>query len=120
MTTLPNDNPHIFSDHTKVAAAPARATDELNTTICEIFAAQVLEHSSAIAVACEGRQLSYAELDRRSSQLAHYLIELGMRPEARVGVSMERGLDLIVGLLGILKAGAAYVPLDPQYPQERL
>ncbi len=65
-------------------------------------------------------QLTYRELNERANQLAHYLQSLGVGPETLVGICMERGIEMVVGLLGILKAGGAYVPLDPTYPQERL
>jgi non-ribosomal peptide synthetase component F len=69
----------------------------------------------------DGKELTYSELNRRANQLAHYLRETeGVGPETLVGISMERSLEMVVGLLGILKAGAAYVPLDPAYPKERL
>ena len=64
--------------------------------------------------------MSYGELNRRANQLAHYLRELGVKPDDRVAICVERGLEMMVGLLGILKAGGAYVPLDPAYPVERL
>ncbi|QBX40839.1 amino acid adenylation domain-containing protein [Pseudomonas fluorescens] len=64
--------------------------------------------------------LSYGELDARSSQLAHKLIEAGVGPDQLVGIAVERSVEMIVGLLAILKAGGAYVPLDPAYPQDRL
>jgi amino acid adenylation domain-containing protein len=66
------------------------------------------------------QHLTYAELDRRANQLAHYLRTLGVRPEVSVGVCMERSLELPIALLGVLKAGGAYLPLDPAYPRERL
>ncbi len=74
----------------------------------------------APAVIFENRTLSYRELDRRANQTAHYLRELGAGPEVVVGISIERSPEMLVGLLGILKAGAAYLPLDPTYPAARL
>jgi len=64
--------------------------------------------------------LSYAELDRRSNQLAHYLANLGVGPEKLVGISMERSVEVVLAMLAILKAGGAYVPIDPAYPPDRL
>ena len=66
------------------------------------------------------QSLTYAELNARANQLAHYLQSLGVGPEVLVGICVERSIEMIVGLLGILKAGGAYVPLDPAYPQDRL
>ncbi|WP_247365082.1 AMP-binding protein, partial [Ralstonia pseudosolanacearum] len=74
----------------------------------------------AIAVEHEGRQVSYAELNARANRVAHALIGLGVGPDARVGLCAGRSVELVVGLLGILKAGGGYVPLDPSYPQDRL
>ncbi|WP_139306364.1 amino acid adenylation domain-containing protein, partial [Methylomonas sp. LWB] len=75
---------------------------------------------AAVALVFEQRQLTYDELERRSNQLAHYLISQGVGTESLVAVCMERCLELVVSLHAIVKAGAAYVPLDPDYPQERL
>ena len=86
----------------------------------ELFEAQVRKAPHAVAVVYEGRELSYGELNRRANQLAHYLRGLGVKPDERVAICVERGLEMMVGLLGILKAGGAYVPLDPAYPVERL
>src|SRR5262249_57639036 len=74
----------------------------------------------AVAVVCGSERLSYAELDRRSNQLAHHLVSLGVTPDSLVAVCLERSVELFVALLGILKAGAAYLPLDPSYPLARL
>ena len=73
-----------------------------------------------IAMVCEDEQVSYAELNRKANQLAHYLRRSGVGPDTRVGICMERSIEMIVGLLGILKAGGAYVPIDPGYPKQRV
>ncbi len=85
-----------------------------------LFAAQVAETPDAIAVQDDARQLTYGELDARSNQLAAYLVTAGVKPRMLVGVALERSVDLMVGLLAVLKTGAAYVPLDSSYPRERL
>jgi len=85
-----------------------------------LFEAQVRRKPDAVALQSAQGTLTYRELNQRANRLAHHLRELGVQPDARVAICVERGLDLIVGLLGILKAGGAYVPLDPGYPAERL
>ncbi|MCE0464978.1 non-ribosomal peptide synthetase, partial [Pseudomonas uvaldensis] len=84
------------------------------------FEARAAAQPDAVAVMFEDRTLTYGELNARANQLAHRLLALGIRPDDRVAICVERGLDMIVGLLGILKSGAGYVPLDPAYPAERL
>ncbi|HLJ91509.1 MAG TPA: amino acid adenylation domain-containing protein [Candidatus Angelobacter sp.] len=91
-----------------------------NRTMMELFAEQVQRRGEELAVVCGRETMSYAELDRRSNQLGHYLKNLGVGPEKLVGVSVERSIDMVLGMVGILKAGGAYVPIDPAYPQERL
>ncbi|RNF83323.1 amino acid adenylation domain-containing protein [Montanilutibacter psychrotolerans] len=86
----------------------------------ELFEQQAASTPDAVALVHEGLQLTYAELNRRANRLAHYLLAQGVKPEDRIALCMERSPELIVGLLGILKAGAAYVPLDPSYPAARL
>ncbi|GIV97579.1 MAG: hypothetical protein KatS3mg057_2236 [Herpetosiphonaceae bacterium] len=81
---------------------------------------QVLEQPDALAIASAERQLSYQELNQRANQLAHYLIALGAGPETCVALCLERSPELIIGALAALKAGAAYLPIDPAVPQERL
>lgn len=81
---------------------------------------RVAESPDAVAVVLEGKQLTYRELNRRANQLAHYLQKLGVRPGSLVGICLERSLEMTIAILGTLKAGAAYVPLDPTYPQQRL
>ncbi|MBU6352246.1 MAG: SDR family NAD(P)-dependent oxidoreductase, partial [Chloroflexi bacterium] len=85
-----------------------------------LFEEQVARTPDAVAVVFEGTQLTYAELNARANQLAHTLQGLGVGPDVLVGLCVERSLEMVVGLLGILKAGSAYVPLDPTYPAERL
>jgi amino acid adenylation domain-containing protein len=86
----------------------------------ELFEDQARRSAEAVAVEFEGQRLTYGELNRRANQLGHYLRRVGVGPEMRVGICMERGLEMVIGLLGILKAGGAYVALDPHYPAERL
>lgn len=86
----------------------------------ELFAEQATRTPEAIAVVCGGQQLSYRDLEIRSNQLANYLLSKGVKAESILGIYVDRSLDMIVGLLGIHKAGAAYLPLDPIFPQERL
>ncbi|MDB4991665.1 MAG: putative linear pentadecapeptide gramicidin synthetase LgrB, partial [Myxococcaceae bacterium] len=88
--------------------------------IHDLVEAQAKRTPTRLAVESEGRQLTYAELDRHSNQLAHYLRELGVGPEVLVGICVDRSVDMFVGLLAVLKAGGAYVPLDPSYPMDRL
>src|SRR5262249_58096735 len=82
--------------------------------------AQAERTPNAIAVAYEDQQLSYGELNARANRLAHYLREIGVSPDARVALYLERNLEMVVSMLAVLKAGGSYVPLDPGYPAERL
>ncbi|MFB2981899.1 amino acid adenylation domain-containing protein [Microseira sp. BLCC-F43] len=91
-----------------------------NASLPDLFAKQVLQTPDNIAVEFVGQKLTYRELDEQANQLANYLQSLGVGTENLVGLCVERSPLMIVGLLGILKAGAAYLPLDPSYPQERL
>ena len=86
----------------------------------QLFEAHAQQQPDAIAVVWQEQRLSYGELNARANQLAHYLQRVGIGPEVIVGICVERSLDMIVALLGVLKAGGAYLPLDPNYPAERL
>jgi len=88
--------------------------------IHQLIEAKVETSPDAIAVVFEDQSLTYGQLNHRANQLAHHLIALGVQPEQLIGICVERSLEMIVGILGILKAGAAYLPLDPTYPSERL
>ncbi|HEY7492621.1 MAG TPA: amino acid adenylation domain-containing protein [Candidatus Tectomicrobia bacterium] len=97
-----------------------QTTDAHDQCLQQVFEAQVARTPDAVAVVYANAHLTYRELNRRANQVAHHLRALGVAPEVLVGLCMERSLDMVVGLLGILKAGGACVPLDPAYPQERL
>ncbi|MVV47310.1 amino acid adenylation domain-containing protein [Pseudomonas sp. PB120] len=99
-----------------------RADDPFPQDLCihELISQQAAASPTARAVTFATRHLTYAELDVQANCLAHKLIELGVGPEVRVGVAMQRSENLLVALLAVLKAGGAYVPLDPDYPAERV
>jgi amino acid adenylation domain-containing protein len=86
----------------------------------EIFESNAEERPEAVALVYEDQSIGYGELNRRANRLAHHLIASGVRPDDRVAILMERGIDVVTALLAVLKAGAAYVPLDPAYPPQRL
>ena len=98
------------------AAAEARA----DVSISELIAGQATARPESVAVVCEGEQLSYRQLNGRADQLARYLRARGAGAETAVGVCLERSLDQVIALVGILKAGGVYVPLDPEAPAERI
>jgi len=88
--------------------------------IHEMFEMQARKTPDAIAIVFKDESLSYGELNSRANRLAHYLRHLGVKPDDRVAIYAERGIETIVALLAVLKAGGAYVPLDPLYPAKRL
>ncbi|MCE1118721.1 non-ribosomal peptide synthetase, partial [Pseudomonas sp. NMI795_08] len=99
----------------------ATATDyPLQRAVHQLIEDQVQRTPAAPALVFGDSTLSYAELDARANRLAHYLRAHGAGTDRLVGISVQRSVEMVVGLLGILKAGAAYVPLDPEYPEERL
>ncbi len=89
-------------------------------SIVAMFEKQVEREPDALAVIFENSTLTYRELNQRANQLAHYLIRRGVQAETPVAICLERSVELVVGLLAILKAGGVYLPLEPSYPQERL
>ncbi len=86
----------------------------------ELFQAQAGRTPEAVALVFEGETLTYAELNRRANRLAHHLGDLGVGPDVRVGLCLERSPEMVVAVLAVLKAGGAYVPLDPEFPAPRL
>ena len=106
-----------------------RLLDEWNATgtaysseIClpQLIETEAARRADAVAVRLNGRHFTYGELNQRSNRVARRLREMGARPGVFVGIYMERSLDMMVGLLGVLKSGAAYLPLDPAFPRDRL
>jgi amino acid adenylation domain-containing protein len=91
-----------------------------NRCIHHLFEIQAETTPQAVAVVFRDKQLAYQALNQRANQVAHYLRKLGVGPETPVGLCVERSLEMVVGILAILKAGGSYVPLDPGYPPERL
>ncbi|MEA2175937.1 MAG: hypothetical protein QOD00_3529, partial [Blastocatellia bacterium] len=93
------------------------STDHCIHQVCE---AQAAQRPSEVAVIFEGQTLTYDELNRKANRLAHYLRRLGVKPEVLVGICLERSLEMVLGLLAVIKAGGACVALDPKYPPDRL
>ena len=86
----------------------------------QLIEEQAVRTPDQVALVFEQQKLTYGELNRRASQIAHHLRGLGAGPDVLIGLFVERSLEMVVGILGILKAGAAYVPIDAAYPQERI
>ncbi|MER6086346.1 amino acid adenylation domain-containing protein, partial [Streptomyces sp. NPDC001833] len=108
-----DERDRILSDGSGAADAPA-------VTVPELFEAQVGRTPDAVAVVAGVDEVSYAELDARANRVARLLVAEGVGPESVVAVCMERGVDLVVALLGVLKAGGAYLPIDPAHPVDRM
>jgi amino acid adenylation domain-containing protein/thioester reductase-like protein len=89
-------------------------------TLARLFAEQVARTPRGVAVICGTESLSYMDLDQRSNQLANHLQSKGIEPDSLVAVTLERSLEMVIALLGVLKSGAAYVPIDPSYPEDRI
>ena len=94
-----------------------RVKPEVDTTLVSMFDAQVLARGMSTAVVFEDRRVSYVDLDAAANRLARKLIESGVGPESLVAVLLPRSVDLVVSLLAVLKAGGAYLPIDPSYPR---
>ena len=101
-------------------SAPEERETASSPCLHELFAEQARQRPADVAVISDRLAVTYGEIERRANALAHHLRSLGVGPETRVGLCAERGVEMVVALLGILKAGGAYVPLDPAYPAERL
>ncbi|WP_375737326.1 non-ribosomal peptide synthetase, partial [Polymorphospora lycopeni] len=102
------------------AGEPVTAGEPAVHLLHELVAAQVARRPDAVAASCAGERLTYRELDHRAARLARHLRAAGVGPEVLVGICVERSLASVVSVLGVLKAGGAYLPLDPENPAERL
>ena len=100
------------------AASVSRAVDDC-MTLTQLFEAHAARAPHAIALRLDDEQLTYAQLDTRANQLAHWLVAQGAAPERVIGIALPRSFDAIVAVLAVLKTGAAYLPLDPNYPRQR-
>ena len=113
------------SSRKQIVVTPDGANDNQrdfpkNECIHHLFEAHAQRTPQALAVFFEEEQLTYGALNRRANQLGHYLRKIGLKPEENVGLCVDRSADMVVGMLGILKAGGVYQPLDPAYPDDRL
>ena len=114
--------PFLTEAETRELLAPPRAASQVQVSEClhHRFEWQVARTPDSIALTCDGESLTYAELDRRANAVAHRLIAMGAGPEVLIGLCVERNLGMVVGILGILKSGAGYLPIDLSYPPERV
>ncbi|KOV53495.1 hypothetical protein ADL00_34060, partial [Streptomyces sp. AS58] len=106
--------------HRVVARWNDTAQEVPGATLPELFQARIAKQPDAVAVVFGGAEVTYSELDERANRLARLLIRRGIGPECIVGLAVPRSVDLIVGLLAVLKSGAGYLPIDPEYPAERI
>jgi amino acid adenylation domain-containing protein len=116
LAILPQDERERIVNTWNQTASP----EPLDRCIHQLFEAQCRRTPDAMAVQFQDAQLTYRELNRRSNQVAHYLRTLGVRPDSPVGLCVHRSPEMVTALLGIMKAGGTYVPLDPAYPPDRL
>lgn len=123
ITTNDSDNTHSLMqiDYDKIIYA-FNNTKTLypNQTIVDLFEIQATKTPNAIAAIFGDKKITYQELNSKANQLAHYLQTLGTTPETYLGLFINRSIEMLIGMLGILKSGSVYVPLDPNYPEDRL
>jgi amino acid adenylation domain-containing protein len=112
--------PPAEREQVSVASNQAIIDDAANVCVHQLFERQVDRDPDRIAIQFDQDALTYAELNRRSNQVANYLLDNGCTSKQLIGVYMDRSLEMVIGMLGILKAGCVYVPLDPAYPEARL
>lgn len=121
MNTIINREITVSSEARRIASGWNQTTTAYPRHMCvhQLFEEQAERRPNAVALQFQNVQMSYGELNRRANQVAHRLRKLGVGPDVLVGAMVERSLDMVVALLGILKAGGAFVPIDANYPEER-
>jgi nonribosomal peptide synthetase DhbF len=117
---LPLLNSKGISSQVALSRGPEVSSVEQPMSLPELFERTAQAHPDAVAIAYESTRLTYAELDSRSNQLAHHLFELGVGPDQIVAILLDRTPEMVIAILAVLKVGAAYLPLDPDYPAVRL
>src|ERR1035441_9659623 len=121
-TRQKNKPPRFVGEQEQVLAEQNHTAEDLMSEVClhELFEAQVKAAPQAEALVVGAGRLTYRELNFRANRVAHHLRLLGVGPEILVGIYLERSADMVIAMLGVLKAGGAYLPLDPAYPPDRL
>jgi amino acid adenylation domain-containing protein/non-ribosomal peptide synthase protein (TIGR01720 family) len=112
--------PFLTDAETRELLAPPRATSQVYQCLHQRFERQAARAPDSVAVTCDSESLTYRELNQRANAVARHLVSLGAGPDVLIGLCVERNLGMVVGILGILKAGAAYLPIDLSYPPERV
>nr|WP_068893283.1 amino acid adenylation domain-containing protein [Pedobacter panaciterrae] len=118
------DNPEVIIKDSLINKNPFPARLDQDPidhkTILDLFSQTVLNNPGSTAVVYEGKKLTYAQLNEKSNQLANYLISKGVKTETLVPICIKPSLETIIGIIGIIKAGAAYIPIDPEFPEQRI
>lgn len=124
-------NPHTLIDDISIIPLKERESvlftwnnttvqNDLNLNFVDLFQKVAQDHQNEIAISHQVRNISYEELNSKANQVARYIESLGTYPEMIIGICLDRSIEMVVSILGIMKSGCAYIPLDPEYPQERL
>ncbi|NEB29775.1 amino acid adenylation domain-containing protein [Streptomyces sp. SID14446] len=107
-------------EHQRLTDATTAGAPIEDTTLAALFERQAAAHGDSVAVVCEDTTLTYGEANARANRLARHLVTRGVGPESLVGICLERSADLVVAILAVLKAGGAYLPIDPDSPADRI